>query len=62
MTNKSSHSESKESFRQSEERFRLLVESVKDYAIFMIDPQGHVLMWNAGTELIKGYRASEGRT
>jgi PAS domain S-box-containing protein len=45
--------------RKSEERFRLLVESVKDYAIFMLDPDGHVLTWNAGAELIKGYRASE---
>ena len=40
---------------QSEERFRLLVESVRDYAIFMLDPQGHVVTWNAGAERIKGY-------
>ncbi|MDB5956574.1 PAS domain S-box protein [Ramlibacter sp.] len=46
-------------FRQSEERFRLLVESVRDYAIFMLDPQGHVLTWNAGAERFKGYRAEE---
>ena len=45
--------------RQSEERFRLLVEGVKDYAIFMLDPQGRVLSWNAGAERIKGYRAEE---
>ena len=45
--------------RQSEERFRLLVESVRDYAIFMLDPQGHVLTWNAGAERFKGYRAEE---
>ena len=45
--------------RQSEERFRLLVESVRDYAIFMLDPQGHVLTWNAGAERLKGYRAAE---
>ena len=44
---------------QSEERFRLLVEGVKDYAIFMLDPQGHVLTWNAGAERIKGYAADE---
>ena len=44
---------------QSEERFRLLVESVRDYAIFMLDPQGRVLTWNAGAERIKGYRADE---
>jgi PAS domain S-box-containing protein len=48
-----------ESLRQSDERFRLLVESVKDYAIFMLDPQGRVLTWNAGAELLKGYRPEE---
>ncbi|HWI38772.1 MAG TPA: PAS domain S-box protein [Burkholderiales bacterium] len=48
-----------ETLRSSEERFRLLVESVRDYAIFMLDPQGHVLTWNSGAELIKGYRAEE---
>ncbi len=45
--------------RQSEERFRLLVESVRDYAIFMLDPEGVVLTWNAGAERFKGYRADE---
>jgi len=40
-------------------RFRLLVESVKDYAIFILDPGGHVLTWNAGAERIKGYQAQE---
>jgi PAS domain S-box-containing protein len=48
-----------DNLRQSEERFRLLVESVRDYAIFMLDPQGHVLTWNAGAERFKGYRAEE---
>ena len=48
-----------EPLQQSEERFRLLVESVKDYAIFMLDPEGCVLTWNAGAELIKGYTAAE---
>ena len=43
----------------SEARFRLLVESVRDYAIFMLDPEGHVLTWNAGAERFKGYRADE---
>jgi PAS domain S-box-containing protein len=42
-----------------EERFRLLVESVKDYAIFMLDPRGCVATWNAGAERIKGYRAED---
>ncbi len=48
-----------ESLRQSEERFRLLIERVRDYAIFMLDATGHVISWNAGAERIKGYRASE---
>src|SRR6185312_11776518 len=43
----------------SEERFRLLVESVKDYAIFMLDTEGLVVSWNAGAERITGYTASE---
>ena len=51
--------EGKENLRQSEERFKLLVESVRDYAIFMLDPQGHVLTWNAGATRFKGYRAEE---
>ena len=48
-----------EVLRQSGERFRLMVESVKDYAIFMLDPTGHVISWNLGAERIKGYSASE---
>ncbi len=48
-----------EDLRQSEERFRLLVEAVRDYAIFMLDPDGTVASWNAGAERIKGYRADE---
>ena len=42
-----------------EERFRLLVESVRDYAIFMLDPEGRVQSWNAGAEQLKGYAAAE---
>jgi PAS domain S-box-containing protein len=48
-----------EALRQSEERFRLLVESVKDYAIFMLDPQGRVASWNGGAQRILGYNAEE---
>ena len=59
MPNTPPRSQDEESLRQSEQRFRLLVESVKDYAIFMLDPEGMVLTWNAGAELIKGYRAEE---
>lgn len=42
-----------------EYRFRLLVEAVRDYAIFMLDPEGRILTWNAGAERIKGYRPEE---
>ncbi len=45
--------------RASEERFRLLVQSVTDYAIYMLDPQGNVNSWNAGAERFKGYLAQE---
>ncbi len=44
-----------EQLRRSDERFRLLVERVQDYAIFMLDPDGHVASWNVGAERIKGY-------
>jgi PAS domain S-box-containing protein len=50
---------SEEGLRQSEERFRSLVEAVQDYAIFMLDPEGRITTWNIGAERIKGYRASE---
>ena len=45
--------------RQREERYRLLVESVRDYAIFMLDPTGIVRSWNQGAARIKGYAAEE---
>jgi PAS domain S-box-containing protein len=45
--------------QQSEERFRLLVESMQDYAIFMLNPEGRVTSWNTGAERIKGYRHEE---
>jgi len=48
-----------EDLRQSEARFRLLVESVKDYAIIMLDPTGHVQTWNVGAKRIKGYDPGE---
>ncbi|SOE93976.1 PAS domain S-box-containing protein [Burkholderia sp. D7] len=48
-----------ESLRQSEEQFRLLVQGVTDYAIYMLSPAGDVISWNAGAERIKGYRAAE---
>jgi len=45
--------------RDSEERFRLLVQGVQEYAIFQLDPMGHVVSWNAGAERLKGYASEE---
>ncbi|MBD1920225.1 PAS domain S-box protein [Microcoleus sp. FACHB-831] len=47
------------SLRFSEERFRLLIDGVKDYGIFMLDPSGHIASWNSGAERLKGYREKE---
>jgi PAS domain S-box-containing protein len=48
-----------DALRASEERFRTLVETVRDYAIFMLSPQGFVLSWNLGARNMKGYEAHE---
>ena len=48
-----------EALRISEERFRMLVESARDYAIFMLDPQGKIATWNPGAQSIKGYMPEE---
>jgi PAS domain S-box-containing protein len=48
-----------ESLRASQEQFRLLVQGVTDYAIYMLDPRGQISSWNAGAERIKGYTANE---
>lgn len=48
-----------EKLRQSEERFRLLVEGIRDYAIYLLDPAGCITTWNAGAERMKGYRPEE---
>ena len=48
-----------EALRQSEERFRLLVDGVADYAIYMLDPQGVITSWNTGAQRIKGYNRDE---
>src|SRR5258708_25130306 len=45
--------------RDSEERFRLLIQGVREYAIFQLDPMGHVASWNAGAERLKGYASEE---
>jgi PAS domain S-box-containing protein len=50
---------SEEALRMSEERFRLLTQSVRDYAIFMLDPDGRIATWNEGAQRIKGYTAQE---
>jgi len=44
---------------RSGELFRLLVDRVRDYAIFALDPNGRIITWNSGAELLKGYRAQE---
>src|SRR6202795_286025 len=51
--------EARIALRRTEERFRLLVDAVQDYAIFMLDVQGHVSSWNTGAQRIKGYAVSE---
>jgi len=48
-----------EALRDSEERYRMLLDGVQDYAIFMLDPRGQVVSWNAGAERIKGYTAEQ---
>src|SRR5437868_998782 len=59
MSSSSRTSHSSSSPGEAENRFRLLVESVKDYAIFILDTEGHVATWNVGAERIKGYKADE---
>lgn len=51
--------EAEEALRESEERFRLILEGVRDYAICMLDPGGRIATWNAGAERILGYRTKE---
>jgi PAS domain S-box-containing protein len=51
--------ESQDSLRQSEERYRLLIEGVTNYAIFMLDPNGKFTSWNIGAERILGYQEAE---
>jgi PAS domain S-box-containing protein len=58
-TDNTARKQAEEQLRWTEESFRLMVESVTDYAIVMLDPEGRVVSWNAGAERIKGYRAEE---
>jgi PAS domain S-box-containing protein len=48
-----------EALRESEGKYRLLLDGVQNYAIFMMDPRGQILSWNAGAERIKGYSADQ---
>lgn len=48
-----------EAMRQSEERYRLFISSVKDYAMFILDTSGHIMTWNEGAQRLKGYRPEE---
>ncbi|HVH70539.1 MAG TPA: PAS domain S-box protein [Candidatus Dormibacteraeota bacterium] len=50
---------SEHALRESEERFRLLIQGVQEYAIFQLNPQGYVVTWNAGAARVKGYGAEE---
>jgi PAS domain S-box-containing protein len=58
-TDNSARKHVEEKLRWTEESFRLMVESVSDYAIVMLDPEGHVVSWNTGAERIKGFLAEE---
>ncbi len=51
--------QSEAALRESQEHYRLLLEGIKDYAIFMIDSQGYITNWNTGAKKIKGYEAKE---
>ena len=51
--------QAEQTLRESEERLRLLIASVKDYEIFMLDPEGHIVIWNLGAEKNKGYSVEE---
>jgi PAS domain S-box-containing protein len=59
MTSPSKSTPVHEALRASEQQFQLLVQGVKEYAIFMLDPQGRITTWNSGAENIKGYSADE---
>ena len=55
----SEQKEAQDALQRTEQQFRLLVQGVTDYAIYMLDPEGRVTNWNAGAQRIKGYRPDE---
>jgi PAS domain S-box-containing protein len=59
MRDRSEQQQAQDALRESERRFRFLVDGATDYAIYMLDPNGIVTNWNAGAERIKGYSATE---
>src|ERR671930_204417 len=59
MPSRSKTTSVQKALQASEQQFQLLVQGVKDYAIFMLDPQGRITTWNSGAEHIKGYGAEE---
>jgi PAS domain S-box-containing protein len=59
ITDNSAHKQIEDQMRWTEESVRLMVESVTDYAIVMLDPEGRVVSWNAGAQRLKGYTAAE---
>src|ERR1700685_3518765 len=58
-TNAKAPSSAEDALRDCEEQYRILLDEVQDYAIFMLDPHGIVISWNAGAERIKGYRGEQ---
>jgi len=50
---------SEDELQQAETRYRLLIDGIQDYAIYLLDPTGHVVSWNVGAERMKGYQATE---
>jgi two-component system, sensor histidine kinase and response regulator len=59
ISNLTERKTAEEDLRATEERFRLIVNSVKDYALLMLDADGYVVSWNTGAEYIKGYKPNE---
>jgi PAS domain S-box-containing protein len=56
---RSRRSLAEEALGDSEEKYRMLLDGIQDYAIFLLDPQGQVVSWNAGAERLKGYKAEQ---